>query len=80
MNSPSISVVVAGAIRSAARLVVVLLLVARAYVKGGEHMACRHNLIFAQLWCVFEHSLPSVGIASLPSHYGPMMSSINWLC
>ena len=55
MNSPNISVVVAGAVRSAARLVVVLLLVVRAHVKGGEQTACRHNLIFAHLWCVFEH-------------------------
>ena len=54
MNSPSISVVVARAVRSAAQLVVVLFAVVRAHVKGGEQTACRHNLIFAHLWCVFE--------------------------
>ena len=56
LNSPRISVVVAGAVRSAARLVVVLFVVVRAHVKGGEQTACRHNLIFAHLWCVFEHT------------------------
>ena len=54
MNSPSISVVVEGAVISAARLFVVLFVVVWAHVKDGEQMACRHNLIFAHLWCVFE--------------------------
>ena len=53
MNSPSISVVIPGAVRSAARLVVVLFVVVRAHVKGGEQTACRHNLILAHFWCVF---------------------------
>ena len=41
-----------------------------AHVKDGDQMACRHNLIFTHLWCVFQHSLPSIGIAS----YHPIMS------
>ena len=47
VNSPSNSVGVAGAVRSAARLVVVLFVVVRAHVKDGAQTACRHNLSFA---------------------------------
>ena len=47
MNSPSISVVVAGAVKSVAQLVLVLFVVVRAHVKDGEQTACRHNMIFA---------------------------------
>ena len=54
MKSPCISVVVEGAVISAARLFVVLFVVVGAHVKDGEQTACRHNLIFAHLWCVFE--------------------------
>ena len=53
MNSPSISVVVAGAVKSAAQLVLVLFVVVRAYVKDGEQTACRHNMISAHFWCVY---------------------------
>ena len=54
MNSPCISVVVEGAVISAARLIVVLFMVVWAHVKGGEQTACRHNLILAHLWCVYK--------------------------
>ena len=40
------------------------------HVKDGPQTACRHNLIFTHLWCVFQHSLLSVGSAS----YHPIMS------
>ena len=69
MNSPSTSVVVAGAVRSAARLVVMLFAVVRAHVKDGVQTACRHNLSFAHFWCITEHSLPAVEMW----HYQPMM-------
>ena len=52
MNSPSTSVVVAGAVRSAAQLVVMLFVVVRAHVKDGVQTACRHNLIFAHFRCI----------------------------
>ena len=26
-----------------------------AHVKDGDQTACRHNLIFTHLWCVFQH-------------------------
>ena len=80
MNSPSISVVVEGAVISAARLFVVLFVVVWAHVKDGEQTACHHNLIFAHLWCVFEHSLPFVGTASLPTHDGFMVPFESRLC
>ena len=47
VNSPSNSVGVAGAVKSAARLVVVLFVVVRAHVKDGAQTACRHNMSFA---------------------------------
>ena len=53
VNSPSNSVGVAGAVRSAARLVVVLFVVVRAHVKDGAQTACRHKLIYAHFWCIF---------------------------
>ena len=46
VNSPSSSVGVAEAVKSAARLIVVLFVV-RAHVKDRVQTACRHNLIFA---------------------------------
>ena len=56
MNSPSTSVVVAGAVRSAARLVVMLCVVVRAHVKDGVQTACRHNLNFAHFRRIILHT------------------------
>ena len=59
MNSPSTSVVVAGAVRSAAQLVVMLFVVVRAHVKDGVQTACRHNLNFAHFRCIILHMSPA---------------------
>ena len=56
MNSPNTSVVVAGAVRSAAQLVVMLFVVVRAHVKDGVQTACRHNLNFVHFRCIILQS------------------------
>ena len=57
MNSPYVSVVVAGAEISAARLVVVLFVVVRAHVKDGEQTASQFDYC-TLLVCIL--TLPSV--------------------
>ena len=68
MNSPGISVLVEGAVTSAARLIVVLFVVVWAHVKDGEQTALPSQFDFCTL-SVRILTLPSIRRHSvLPSH------------
>ena len=78
MNSPSTSVVVAGAVRSAAQLVVMLFVVVRAHVKDGVQTACRHKLNFAHFRCIIlQQQQPTQQYNNVPTTKQPQQQYHN---